>query len=254
MSQEYYHLPEEDEQPLADFPREVNENQLPTPTAGELELVRRRELAIQATDAIAEVLDEQITVPELMRQADAPEATAGRLRARRALRCVYDIGVEDSPVVAAVGEVNLYHYVEGVLQYGSNRDTYLGLMDAFSLTAEQATGLYALRELIADETDGNRIGFPTLQRALKEIGLTMQQAANDPDGTITAFTDAGFFVNYNGARIYDRPVFSVELSELDKTPGAHRDNIKDSAEQFAWIRGYVEELGIHATDDDKETE
>lgn len=253
MSQEYYQLPEEDE-PIVDFPREISEDRLPTPTAAELELVRRRELAIQATDAIAEVLDEQITVPELMRRADAPEATPGRLRARRALRCVYDIGVEDSPVVAAVGEINLYHYVEGVLQYGSNRNTYLGLMDAFSLTAEQATGLYALRELIADETDGNRIGFPTLQRALKEIGLSMQRAADDPDGTATAFMDAGLFVNYTGSRIYDRPVFSVELASLDKTPGSHRDTIKDSAVQFEWIRGYVEDLGIYATDDYKETE
>jgi hypothetical protein len=253
MTQEYYSLPD-DEEPLVNFPREMNESQLPTPTAAELELVRRRELAVQATDAIAEVLDEQITVPELMRQADALEATPGRLRARRALRCVYDIGVEDSPVVAAVGEVNLYHYVEGVLQYGSNRNTYLSLMDTFSLTAEQATGLYALRELIADETDGNRIGFPALQRALKEVGLSMQRAADDPDGTIAAFTDAGFFVNYNGARIYDHPVFSVELSELDKTPGWHRDTIKDSAVQFAWIRDYVEDLGIYATDDNKETE
>lgn len=254
MSQEYYPIPDEDEQPLVDFPREMNEDQLPTPTSAELELIRRRELAIQATDAIAEVLDEEVTVPELMRRADAAEATPSRLRARRALRCIYDIGVEDSPVVAAVGEVNLYHYVEGVLQYGSNRDTYLGLMDACNLTAEQATGLYALRELIADETDGNRIGFPTLQRALKEVGLSMQQAADDPDGTLTAFMDAGLFVNYNGSRIYDHPVFSVELASLDKTPGAHRDNIRESASQFEWIRDYVENLGIYATDDDKETE
>lgn len=253
MSQEYRPLHEEAEEPLIDFPREINEDRLPTPTVAELELVRRRELAVQATDAIAEVLDEQVTVPELMRQADSPEATPGRLRARRALRCVFDIGVEDSPVVAAVGETNLYHYVEGVLQYGSNRNTYLGLMDAFSLTAEQATGLYALRELIADETDGNRIGFPTLQRALREVGLSMQQAANDPDSTITAFMDAGLFVNYNGSRIYDHPVFSVELSNLDKTPGSHRDNIKDSAVQFAWIRDYVEDLGINLNED-KEVE
>ena len=253
MSQEYYPIPDEDEQPLVDFPREMNEDQLPTPTSAELELIRRRELAIQATDAIAEVLDEEVTVPELMRRADAAEATPGRLRARRALRCVYDIGVEDSPVVAAVGEVNLYHYVEGVLQYGSNRDTYLGLMDAFNLTAEQATGLYALRELIADETDGNRIGFPTLQRALKEVGLSMQQAADDPDGTLTAFMDAGLFVNYNGSRIYDHPVFSTELASRDKKPGRHIDDVKNSAVQFAWIRSYVEDLGINP-DEDKETE
>lgn len=254
MSQEYYPLPNQDEDDIVRLPREMNEDQLHTPTAAELELVRRRELAVQATDAIMEVLDEQLTVPDLMRQAEAPEATSGRLRARRALRCIYDIGVEDSPVVKAVGEVNLYHYAEGVVQYGSNRNTYLGLMEAFSLTAEQATGLYALRELIADQSDDTRIGFPTLQQALSEIGFSMKQAADDPDLALAAFVEAGFFVNYNGSRVYDQTIFSAKWSATDRKPGRHIDDVRDSAVQFAWIRDYVEDLGIYANDDNKEEE
>ncbi len=253
MQQEHYPYPEENEDIIVNLPREGREDLIPTPTSAELELVRRRELAVQATAAVEEVLDEQVTVPELMRLADANEATPSRLRARRALRCVYDIGVENSPVVAAVGETNLYHYVEGVLQYGSSRTTYLGLMEAFSLTAEEATGLYALRELIADESDGKRIGFPSLRDALSEVGISMKQAANNPDAALAAFVEADFFVNYNGSRVYDQTIFSTKMAHADRKPGHDFDSIRDSAVQFAWIRDYVEDLGIDLNED-KETE
>lgn len=239
-SHEYHSLPTEQEE-IIDFHSEA-EDAVVAVTAAELDILRRRELAMQAVEAIEDVLEARVSIPNLLAVAEADSPSPARLQARRALRCIKDIGEENSVVVRTIGETNVYHYAEAVLGYGCNRQTYLGLVETFGISAEAATGFYALRELIADETGGKRIGFPTLQNALSKVGMTVQQAAEDPDSALTAFSNAGFFVNYDGSRTYDSPIFSPDRPITETSLGYHVDNrrYEESVETFAWVRNFVE--------------
>lgn len=240
-SHEYHSLPTEQEE-IIDFPPETNDDAVAIPTAGELDIIRRRELAMQAVEAIEDVLETRVSIPNLLAVAETENPSPARLQARRALRCIKDIGEEDSVVVRTIGEANVYHYAEAVLGYGCSKQTYLGLVETFGISAEAATGFYSLRELIADETGGKRIGFPTLQHALSKIGMTVQQAAEDPDGALAAFSNAGFFVNYDGSRTYDSPIFSPDRPTNETVLGYHVDNrrYEETVETFAWVRNFVE--------------
>jgi hypothetical protein len=252
-SHEYHSLPPEPEEIITGFPPEINDNATVALTFGELDVLRRRELALQAVEALEEVLEVKINVPSLLSIAESEDPTPARLQARRALRCIKDIGEEDSPVVKAVGETGVYHYAEGVIQYGCGRHTYLGLMEKFDLSAEEVTSLYALREMIAEEiNDDARIGFPELQKALIKVGSSMRQAAEDPDSTIAAFTAAGFFVNYNRGKIYDHPIFSSDKPAGERSLGRHIDNSRNGDDSYAWVRQFIESAGIHVQESAKE--
>lgn len=180
----------------------------------QLAVSQRRELALQATGAISEVLEVDVTVGALIRLADAEEATGVRLAAKRALRCVVAIAEENSPVVELCqnDETGVYHFAEGVILYGADRNRYLQLAGEYELNAEQTTALYALREQIAEESDGSKPGFAAMVRALASVGITPSEAASDTDAALAALDDAGHFVSYLGKRVFDRPIFAPHHS------------------------------------------
>lgn len=63
----------------------------------------------------------------------------------------------------------MYHYVEGVIEYGASEKKFLELMDELELSAEEVTGLYAVRKLVADASDGNTPSFPLLLSPVRVI-------------------------------------------------------------------------------------
>jgi len=199
-----------------------------------LEQARRRNLALQATDMMSEILGTEVTIPALVILAGDDEPTDVRLKARRALRCTESIARENSEIVAAVGEKNLYHYVEGVLIFGASDTLYLQLMETYGLNAEEVTGLYALRELIAEHTNGQRPGMPTIVHALNQLGVSVQSAAQDPEEALIAFDKAGFITDYlerkTGNRTYFTQFNQVALrpSPYKPTPRLLEDDIDGS--------------------------
>lgn len=205
----------------------------------DVELLARRDLAIRATEAIAEVLEVDVTVGALVRLSRAPEATEVRLAAKRALRCIESVAREDSAVVRAVGEKHIYHYVEGVIRYGASEPTYLGLMRIDRLSAAETTGLYALRQVIADEADGRLPGFPAIHRALQVIGMSPRAAVVDTDETVAALSEAGCFVDHVGGTTFNRPIFFPRGA-------GHLPGLGSDIDSFApldpavWLRHYFE--------------
>jgi len=189
----------------------------PGPSTTEIERLQRRELALRATDAISEVLEVDVTMRALGRLADTSEAPDVRLAAVRALRCVESIGREDSAVIALFGEKGIYHYVEGVIQYGASEKYFLALAEAHELDAEAVTSLYELREQVAQYTNGRKPGFKTMHTALQRLGITPRAAAADPDAAVTAMYEAGYFIDHVGnseySRIFDQPIFAPHLGE-----------------------------------------
>jgi hypothetical protein len=225
---------------LQALPPEIDEGLLPAPTAQEMEVLHRRDLVFQATSALEEVLDVRVSVPALLVLAQDKEPTQVRLQAKRALRCLTHIGTKDSPVVHAVGVAGIYHYVEGVMDFGASKDTYMGLMETFRLSAEEATSLYALRELVADETNGQRVGFPTLCKVLESVGMSVQQAAQDPETALVAFHDAGLFVGYMRGVVFDRPVFMPGMQNRRPLLRRNADSVR-STESLSWLRARLED-------------
>lgn len=199
----------------------------------DIELVARRELAVRAVGTIAEVLGVDVSVPNLLVLADDENPTV-RLAAKRALRCVEAFGRPDSEVVRKIGEAGMYDYVEGVMTYGASERRFLSLMGDHNLLPEEVTGLYAVRERVAEEINGDRPGFPTLLEALASIGIGPRQAASDPEEAVAALEVAGFFVDHLGRRSFDRPIFAPELA--GKVPlGRDIDTPRDT-EPVEWLR------------------
>lgn len=184
------------------------------PVSAELELATRRELAIQTTDAISEVLEVDVTLRSLENLATTTQVgDPNRLVAVRALRCVEAIARPNSVVVREIGQTSIYHYVEGVIQYGASERNFLFLMNKYGLSAEQVTCLYELREEIAEFSDGSRPGFPTMERAFASLGMSMQQAALDIESAVTTLDNAGYFINNKGKRTFDETIFAPKLAE-----------------------------------------
>lgn len=171
-----------------------------------LERAERRELVLRATDAMTEIFDVEVTIPALMQIADEEEASPARLAARRALRCAASIAREDSRIISAIGEKNIYDYVEGVVSFGASDKLYLELMEKYGLAAEEVTGLYALRELLARQTDGKRQGMPTIIDALRMVGISVQQAAHDPEEALAAFEEAGYITDHPTFQVGDKTI------------------------------------------------
>lgn len=216
------------------------------PTAKELELLERRELALMATDSIAEVFGVDVTPAMLLTLASSDEKTDTRLAAVRALRCIEAIGRKDSDVVATFGEKGIYHYVEGVIQYGASEKYFLALSDTYAFDAEQVTGLYDLREQIATYTDGSRPGFRTIHLALESIGMTVRNAVRDTEAAVAALDEAGCFVAWKGRRTFDQPILSVKL-------GATEAVVDDDPDRTV-SKGILEAIRGAAYDPDEEIE
>jgi hypothetical protein len=185
-----------------------------TPPAGaELELLQRRELAVRATDAISEVLEADVSLRSLIALASQERKSDERLTARRAVRCVEAIARPNSTIVRAVGEKSLYHYVEGVIEYGASDSMYLSLMDEHEMDPEEVTSLYALRELIGEYNDqGRRPGFKALEGTLATLGISFKDAAGDPQGTLDKLDEAGYFVAFKGQSLTSKIIFSPKLA------------------------------------------
>lgn len=209
------------------------------PVGTDIEIIARRELAIRAVDAIAEVLEVDVSVHNLLILAANDQPTPVRLAAKRALRCVEAIGRQGSPLIKAIGEVGIYDYVEGVVEFGASETTYLDLVSAFRLTAAEATGLYALRRLVAEHSDGHEEGFPTLIRALASVGISPSQAGRDPEEAVAVLDEAGFFIDHAGGVTFDRPIFwprgagRVPLRHDQDTPRSYA-----ASEGIVWLRDH----------------
>lgn len=160
------------------------------PVSDELALAARREIALRTTDAVAEILGQDVTVRSLERMAASPD-TSRRLTGKRALRAVEALARENSPVIRNLGEVGIYSYAEAVIMFGADERTYLGLASRNGLKAEEATGLYSLREQISEYSDGKNCGFPTIERLLEKMGLSVAAAASDPETTVALLDRAG---------------------------------------------------------------
>jgi hypothetical protein len=188
------------------------------PISAELErLTHRRELAIRAIGAVAEVLEVDVTVPMLQRIAEAEdEDPTVHITAVRALRCIEGISKEDSVVIKTIGEVGIYDYVEGVIEYGADQNLYLKLMDTHGLSAREVTGLYSLRELIAEHSAGAKHGFDYLFTVLETAGISIPEAANDPYDALAQLDERGFFVDHIGGLSFDTP--RLMPSQADGSP------------------------------------
>jgi len=193
-----------------------------------VELLGRQELALKTTDHIAEVLGTAVTVNMLMQLAEEDNASEPRLKARRALRALEAVGREDSEIVRIVGAAGLYAVAESVISYGAKVDKLLELIKADGLTAEEATAAYELRRLIAEQTSGYTPSFPAIRSALAELGMTLKEAAQDPDAALTALDEGGFFINQAGRFRPSQTRFiatgvrrATRLSwDIDSVPGA----------------------------------
>lgn len=189
------------------------------PSSAELAILQRRELALTATDSVAEVLGVDVTIPMLQVLADEKEKTPTRLAAVRALRCIESIAREDSKVMAQIPEKDIYHFVEGAITYGASESCFLGLVTSLAIPAEKTTGLYAVREMVSEYADG-KPGFRTMLAALQTIGISPSDAANDPEGAVRALEEAEYFVGYvglseRGGRIFNHPIFAPHLKGAD---------------------------------------
>lgn len=190
-------------------PEQLSSNQ---PSA-EVDLSRRRELALRTTDAVSEVLEQDVSIAGLQRAVASNDYDV-RVTAKRALRCIALIAEPNSEVVKAVGETEIYHFVEGVMLYGADTTTYLGLMDQHGLEPSEATGMYTLRNLVAEYTNGTNVGFPTLKKALSKLGITVKQASADPDAALESLSDSGFIIDHKDSRIFNRPILAPNLAEF----------------------------------------
>lgn len=197
----------------------VNSENMPSPIdmAKTLEQKKRQDLAVRATGALSALFEADVSLSQILDIADSEEDTAARLTARRALRAVTSIAKEDSEVARRLGKGDMYHYIEGVVTYGADTQRYLALMDSCGLSAEEATGIYALRELIAEHTNGAKPGLQQIIDALGAVGISIQHAAADPEHAAIAFDEAGFISDhafyrrgesYIVTRQFNQPVFS----------------------------------------------
>jgi hypothetical protein len=208
------------------------------PTAAELALIERREVAVRTTNLAEQIIGEDVSIGALLDLAESTVESPERAHARRVLRCIHDISVENSVVLKAVGEVGVYHYAEGVILFEAGKRNYLELMDKFALSAEQVTGLYALRNLVEQQTD-KKPSFPALLKAIGKVGLSVQDAADDSEAALEAFVSEGFFINYSGGRIFDRPIFAPEGFEGASKLGYHRDNIRPDFDNEEFVADFA---------------
>jgi len=173
--------------------------------SAELDIAQRRELALVTMTEIGAVLDlPDVTVGALEEMVDS-RVYATHIQGERALRCIESLAREDSAVAKVVGENGVYHYAEGVVTFGANENKFLELMERHGLGAEQVTGLYALRELIGENTEGDKIGFASIEEALRNLGISVQDAATNPDNALEALDIAGYFSDTSGRMRFRRP-------------------------------------------------
>lgn len=191
------------------------ETSSPINMAKTLERKKRQDLAVRATDALSELFETEVSVSQILDIAESEEDTPARLTARRALRAITTIAKEGSEVAQRLRAGDMYHYVEGVVTYGASTQRYIALMDSCGLNAEQTTGIYALRELVAEYTDGTKPGLQQLIDALGAVGISVQHAAADPEYAAAKFDEAGFITDHATyqkgdttiIKQFDRPLF-----------------------------------------------
>jgi hypothetical protein len=158
----------------------------------QMDRYHRRALLLKGTDAISEILEVDVTIPRLSIAAKQGSNQLLKLTAKRALRCLGEIGRPNSPLMSQFGEVDIYHIAEAVVVYGASDATYLKLSTEYGLCAEEVTSIYALRGEIADHTDGKMPSFPQMEQALTMVGLSFSDAASDHETAMRIFDEAGF--------------------------------------------------------------
>ncbi|HWB39208.1 MAG TPA: hypothetical protein VG604_03100 [Candidatus Saccharimonadales bacterium] len=149
----------------------------------ELSLVQRKALALTSFDAASSILEREVNVAVLARMAESVDQRT-RLTGKRALRAIEAATRPDSKVIKAIGEQGIYPFMEGVILYGADTAKFLALLreEDEGLTPETVTGLYALRESIAQHSeDGKMPSFPSIKRALQRLGISLADGGADPD-------------------------------------------------------------------------
>lgn len=203
-----------------------------TEATSEIEIIQRRELALRATDAVSDVYDRTVSIPSLIHASGMEEDTPDRLKAKRALRCIGSLAARNSDIAKAIlnDEDGIYNYAEGVIMYGADDKYYLGLMETYHLNTAEATGIYALREMIG-EYGNTKPGFGKIIDTLSRVGLSVQQASMDPEAAVEAFYEAGFFVDHTRNYQYNTPVFAPNLTQ--KTYAFLEDDIDGTRSEEA---------------------
>ncbi len=203
-----------------------------------LEVQRKREAAIRATDAVSEVLDVSVSISALIHRANNEnENEDERVVAKRALRAIGTVAMHDTELSRMIGEDDVYDYTEGVVLYGASDRLYLDLMQKYRLTPAEATGMYALREMVKEHT--KNVGMAALVEALRTVGISAQQAGQDPEMALSAFDEAGFFTDHINGKQLNATVFYPNISS---TPARLVDNDPDGSRSQHIIDDYKDHL------------
>lgn len=168
-------------------------------TAGrDLAIAERRELARAAVDAIADVVGRDISVPELVALADNKEERhTTRLMARRGLRFVAALGQEGSELARRLdGKDEVYAAAESFITFGASTGRYTAML-CQGLSPQEATGLYALREVMSEHFN-NTESFSAIIAALAHVGVEPSAVHHDVDTVFTQLYEAGLFQSTRG--------------------------------------------------------
>ena len=224
------------------YERPVSNLEHPTePHADEstnLDVQLKREIVIHATDTVSEVLETSVSISMLIHNADdSNENEQERIIAKRSLRAISTIAIRDTEIARLVGKDGIYDYTEGVVLYGASDKLYLDLMKSYRLTAAEATGIYALRELVLEQAQS--VGMAALVEALRTVGLSPQEAGRDPEMAMSAFDEAGFFTDHIGGRQLNSTVFYPKIAS---TPARLVSNDPDGSRSQHIIEDYKDQL------------
>lgn len=183
------------------MPQGLNPEQVSTqpPNAGAGLVVRQQpnELAVRSLGVIAEVFGTPIAPDALVKVADSPDSSPERLLARRALRFAEALTREDSPLAQVIIDddtkgTKLYAAAEAALLFGAASGTYVNLVQRDDLTPSQATGMYALREEIAEDyLDGSKVSLGQLTEALEVAGIDVRRVYRGPSTVAAELSERG---------------------------------------------------------------
>lgn len=229
---------------------EITEQELAMPTAAELDLIRRKAAAEAGLRGVAEVIGESsVPLTHLILIADEKTTSPARRTARRIISALAALASPNSELAAAVGN-DTYSLMEATIDYTASHRTYLELMQTYDLTPAEVTGIYALRDMIAQYTNGDT-NFPVIVQALERVQISPQQVAQDPEAVVRTFEEAGFFVSYIRGKVYDFPIFRPDLKNprwLMRT--SDTPTSRAATENRRWLKRQLDKSKITQRPDD----
>lgn len=190
------------------------EANLQDPSA-ELELAQRRELALTGMEYVSDILGHDVSAQMLLDTRNNPEVShSAQLTAKRAVRFIGSIAKQDSEIAKHLKtDDDMYAVAEAMVVYGADENRYIRLLSDSALTPEEATGIYAVREVISDHFDTSA----TLQEiidVLTDIGIDPRSVRFDVEQAVVDMYEAGYIV-----RPYSHPDSNPRAERLN--PMAH---------------------------------